>query len=101
MKISVFKILKNKFKIKNLSKRLHPNLCVPINQFFKDLNLNYGVDPSSSSVHRNNNWFTHVILFILVSNILRNLVYSFLNSNDRLFRLFCGDLMQFIVNEVS
>ena len=101
MKISVFEILKSKFKIKDISKVLEPHLRVPINKFFKDFIFNYETEPSSFNVHRNNNWFIHVILLILVSNILRNLVYTFLNSNDQLFRLFCGDLIQFALNQIS
>lgn len=36
---SIYKILLNKFKIKDLSKPLQPNLGVPINNLFKDLIL--------------------------------------------------------------
>ena len=38
-----------------------------------------------------------MVLFILVSDVIRNLVYTFTNSKDQYFRLFCGDLFQFAV----
>ena len=101
MKISFYKILKNKFKITDLSKPLHPNLCVSINKFFRDFNFDYEIDSTCSTLNRKKYWFVHIILFILVSNIIRNLVYTFFSSNDQLFRLFCGDLIQFALNQVS
>ena len=101
MEISVNEILLNKFQINNLSKPIQPNLRVPINRFFGAFNFNYETHQTSLNLHRKSNWFDHVILFILISNILRNLAYTFMNSNDQLFRLFCGDLIQFVLKEVS
>ena len=102
-KISFYKILINKFQIYNLCKSVQPQHRIPINKFFEELNFIYETDPTSSTLHRKKNWFKYVILVILVSNILRNLVYTFFNSNDQKFRLFCGDLIQFAVEikEVS
>ena len=96
--ISVNEISLNKFEMNNLSEPIQPNLRVPINGFFGAINFNYETD---LTLHRKSNWFNHVILFLLISNILRNLVYTFMNSTDQLFRLFCGDLIQFAVKEVS
>ena len=99
--ISVNEILQNKFQIKDISKPLQPNLRVPINRFFAAINFNYETDQNSFTLHRKSKWFNHVIIFILISNLLRNLAYILMNSTDQLFRLFCGDLIQFILKEVS
>ena len=99
--ISVNEILLNKFQINDLSKPLQPNLRVPINRFFGIINFNYETDQASLTLHRKSKWFNHVILFILISNILRNLAYAFMNSTDQLFRLFCGDLIQFVSDDTS
>ena len=99
--ISVNEILQNKFQIKDISKPLQPNLRVPINRFFAAINFNYETDQNSLTLHRKSKWFNHVIIFILISNVLRNLAYILMNSTDQLFRLFCGDLIQFILKEVS
>ena len=99
MKISVYKILKNKFKIKNISKPIESDLCVPINRFYNDLNFIYETDSTCSTLYCKKHWFTHAILFILVSNIIRNLIYTFFNSNDKFFRLSFGDLIEFVVDK--
>ena len=62
MNISISKILPNRFKIKDLSKPLQPNLEAPINDLFKDLNFNYETDSASLTLYRFNSWFTYVIM---------------------------------------
>ena len=101
MEISVNEILQNQFQINNLSKPLQPNFRIPINRFFGALNFNYETDQTFSTLHRKSKSFDHIIIFILISNILRNLIYSLMNSTDQLFRLFCGDLIQLAVDDVS
>ena len=102
-KILFYKILTNKFKIYDLSKPVQPQLSIPINKFFEEINFIYETDATSLALHRKNNWFDYVVVIILASNILRNLIYTFLNSSDQKFRLFCGDLIQLVVEfkEVS
>ena len=94
-KISIYDILTNNFKLIKVSQVIQPEYRIPINKFFQELNFNYQIDSSSLELHRNNNWFNYFILFILVLNILRGPLYIFLNSDDVLFRLYFGDLVQF------
>ena len=79
MNISIYKILLNKFKIKDLSKPLQPNLEAPINHLFKDLNFNYETDSTSSTLYRFNSWFTHVILLVFFVKHPKTLDLHFLS----------------------
>ena len=101
MKISFFKILRNDFQIKELNQNIQPNLRVSMENFFQDLNFYYQFDWSSMALNGSNILFNYLILLILLLNILRNLVYTFMDSTDQMFRLYLGDLIQFVSDDTS
>ena len=92
-KTSVYKILINNFAIKKLSEPVQLELRIPITELFKALNYNY--EKSS------NNWLNNSILFILLLNVIRNLLFIFWDEDDPLKRLYFGDLIQFATDKVS
>ena len=94
-------ILSNEIVLQDLSKPIDSQYQIPINQIFKVFHFNYETDSSSMALHRNNNWLDHLILLNLIFNILRNLLYAILDPNDQMFRLFCGDLIQFADGETA
>ena len=101
MKISFFKILRNDFQIKELNQNIQPNLRVSMENFFLVLNFYYQFDWSSMALNGSNILFNYLILLILLLNILRNLVYTFMDSTDQMFRLYLGDLIQFVSDDTS
>ena len=94
-------IFSDKIVLQDLSKPIDYQYQLPINQIFKVFNFNYKNDPSSMALHCNNNWLDHLILLNFLFNILRNLLYTILDSNDQMFRLYCGDLIQFADGETA
>lgn len=101
MNLSFYKILINDFSIKSLSKNIHPKLRIPIKKYFEEQNFYYEFDWPSMTLYRYNNLLNHFILFILLLNIIRNLFYTFMNSNDQMLRLYFGDLIQFVSHQTS
>ena len=98
-KVSIYKILRNQFKLNNPSKPIQQNLQIPIKKLFQNFSFNFEIDSTTLTLtQRKRDWLSHVVLFILVSNVIRNLVYTFMNSKDQYFKLFCGDLIQFTVD---
>ena len=95
-KISVYHILTNNFKV-NSSRNLKPEYCVPIKQFFQEINFFYetSIDNHKMTVHRIKHWFYPFILLIQVFNLLRCLTYIFWDEEDKLIRLYGGDLVVF------
>ena len=83
LKVSIYKILRNQFKLCDLSKPIEQDLRVPIKKFFQNFSFNYEIDLTTLTlIQRKRDWLSHVVLFILVSNVIRFLVYTFLNSKD-------------------
>ena len=101
-KVSIYKILRNQFKLNNPSKPIQQNLQIPIKKLFQNFSFNFEIDSTTLTLtQRKRDWLSHVVLFILMSNVIRNLIYTFMNSDDQYFRLFCGDLLQFMVGNLS
>ena len=97
--VSIYKILRNQFKLHDPSKPIQQNLQIPIKKFFQNVSFNYEIDSKTLTLTQcKRDWLSYLILFILVSNVIRNLIYTFMNSEDQYFRLFCGDLLQFVVD---
>ena len=101
MNLSFYKILINDFSIKSLSKNICPKLRIPIKKYFEELNFHYEFDWSSMTLYRYNNLLNHFILFILLLNVVRNMLYTFMDSNDQMLRLYFGDLIQFGSHQTS
>ena len=94
-KISVYDILTNNFKV-NLSKKIKPEYCVPIKQYFEEINIFYEIvnENRKSYVQRFNKLGHHFILIILVFSIIRCSIYIFWEEEDQLKRLYGGNLDQ-------
>ena len=69
--------------------------------FFQHLNFYHEFNWSKITLNGRNILLNYFILFILLLNILRNLVYIFMNSTDQMFRLYLGDLIQFVSDDTS
>ena len=95
-KISVYDILTNNFKV-NTSQNLKPEYCVPIKQFFQEINFFYetSIDNGKMTVHRIKHWFYPFILLIQLFNLARCTTYIFWNEEDHVIRLYGGDLVVF------
>ena len=95
-KISVYHILTNNFKV-NPSQKLKPKYCVPIKQFFQEMNFFYetSIDNDKMTVHRIKHWFDLFILLIELFNLSRCLTYMIWNEKDRVIRLYGGDFVAF------
>ena len=101
LKISIYDILTNNFKLIKVSEIIQPEYRIPIKILFQELNFNYQIDSSSLELHRNNNWFNHIIFLILVSSILRSLIYIFIDFDDIYISLYFGNLIQFNVENTT
>ena len=98
--MSTFDILANNFQIKDLNQILQPEYRIPLSKFFEQLNFKYDFD--SSSVSQRNNFFSRLIFLVILSSAFRHLAYIFFDSeDDQLFRLYFGDLYQFLLNKIS
>ena len=93
-KISVYDILTNNFKM-NPSQKLKPEYCVPIKQFFQEINFFYETSNDNHKIHRIKHWFDPFILLIQLFNLSRCLTYIIWNEEDQLTRLYGGDLVTF------
>ena len=98
--ISTFDILANNFQIKDLNRYLQPEYCIPLSRYLEQLNFKYDFD-SPTPISQRNNFFNKLVLFILLSSAFRHLAYIFFDSEDQLFRLYFGELYQFLVDKVS
>ena len=80
-KISVYDTLTNNFKV-NPSQKLKPEYCIPIKEFFQEINFFYEIsnDNHKISVHRIKHWFYPFILLIQILNLSRCLSYIFWNE---------------------
>lgn len=101
MKISFYQILRNDFEMKELNQNIQPNLRVSMETFFQHLNFYHEFNWSKITLNGRNILLNYFILFILLLNILRNLIYIFMNSTDQMFRLYLGDLIQFVSDDTS
>ena len=78
-KVSIYKILRNQSKLNDLTKPIQPDLQIPIKKFLQNFSFNYEIDSTTLTLtQRKRNWLSHMVLFILVSNVIRNLVYTFM-----------------------
>ena len=100
LKISFKEIWSYKLVIKELSQPIHCKYQIPIKELFKIIRFNYETD-QSMVLYRKRNWIVNILLFNLLLNILRYLVYTFLDPNDQMFRLYCGDLIEFADGETA
>lgn len=98
-KLSFYKILINNFRIKTLSERVQEEIRIPIDDFFESINFKY--EFKNESFQRNHNWLTYLIMLILLSNCLKCLAIVFLDPEDRLTRLYFGNLWQYFGLDTS
>ena len=91
-------ILSNKLVIKDFSQPINQKYQIPIKELFSIFYFDYEFhenDDQTITFNRNRKWIVYFILLNLLLNDLRNLFYAFMDSNDQMFRLYCGDLIQF------
>ena len=91
-------ILSNKLVIKDLSQPINQKYQIPIKELFNIFYFDYEFhenDDQTITFDRNRKWIVYLVLLNLLLNDLRNLFYVFMDSSDRMFRLYCGDLIQF------
>ena len=95
-KISVYDILTNNFNV-NPSQKLKSEYCVPVKQFFQEINFFYetSIDNNKMSAQRVKYWFDSFILSIMIFNLTKCLIWIFLDEHDPVTRLYGGDLVQF------
>ena len=95
-KVAVYDISTNNFKV-NTSQKLKPEYCVPIKQFFEEMNFFYetSIDNQKMTVHRIKHWFYPFILLLLIFNLSRCLTYTIWNEEDQSTRLYGDDLVTF------
>lgn len=98
-KLPFYKILTNNFRIKTLSERVQEKIRIPIDDYFELINFKY--EFKNESFQRHHNWFTFLIMLILLLNCLRCLVTAFLDPKDRLARLYFGNLWQYFGLDTS
>ena len=101
--ISTFDILANNFQIKDLNQNLQPEHRIPLSRYLEQLNFKYDFDSSTSTTTlQRNNFFNQLVRLIILSSAFRHFAYIFFDSeDDQLFRLYFGDLYQFLLNKIS
>ena len=81
----------------NPSQKLKPEYCVPVKQFFEEINYFYetSIDNNKMSVQRIKYWFDNFILLIQIFNLTKCLIWILWDEQDKVTRLYGGDLIQF------
>ena len=93
-------ILKNNFELENLDKTLPPTHRIPLSEYLEQLNFKY--DFNSSNLERKSNLINYLIFLFHLINVIRNMIYVFFDSfDDNLFRLYCGEMFQFLLDKIS
>ena len=77
LKISIYDILINRFRIKDLNKNVPSLHCIPLSKYLEQFSLKFYYDSSLSTWQRKGNFFSKFVLLIHLINAFRNFIYIF------------------------